>query len=373
MPMRLSDVNLNDLDAFERGTPHEWFKLLRAESPVHWHAGAPGQEDFWCVTKHADLKVISKNPALYSSEAKATLPLDPGEDSLPSLRAIMLNMDPPRHRQYRALINKAFTPRIVQGMQRSVDQMVAKIIDAVAEKGECDFVEDLAAPLPMEVICQMMGVPESDRRAIYEIGNRMVGFDDPELQEGQDVGVVDGDYQAASAEMFLYAENLKARARQHPGDDLATALLNAEVEGEKLSDFDFNSFFLLLAVAGNETTRTVTSNGMLQLMRHPEQQRLLAENPGLCNSAVEEILRFEPAVHCFRRTAMEDTVLRGVRIEAGQKIIMWYPSVNRDEEVFDDADRFDIRRQPNDHLSFGVGEHFCLGANLARMELRSIF
>ena len=371
--MALSDVNLNDVDTFEKGTPHEWFKTLRAESPVHRHPGAPGQEDYWCITKHADLKIISKNPGLFSSEEKAALIIDPDEGSLAGLRAIMLNMDPPRHRQYRALINKAFTPRMVLGLQQKVDAMVKKIINAVVEKGECDFVEDLAAPLPMEVICEMMGIPEEDRRAIYELGNRMVGFDDPELQENVKVSAMDDDYQAASAEMFMYAEKLKQRVRENPGDDLATALLNAEVDGEKLSDFDFNSFFLLLAVAGNETTRTVTSNGMLQLMRHPDQQRELAADPGLLNTAVEEILRYDPAVHCFRRTAMQDTEVRGVPIEAGDKVIIWYPAANRDEEVFDDADRFDIRRTPNDHLSFGVGEHFCLGANLARMELRSIF
>ena len=369
--MQLSDIDLNDLDVFEKGTPHHWFKRLRAESPVYLHPGVEGQRDYWCITKHADLKRISKRPELFSSEQEATLIRDPEPETLPGLRAIMLNMDPPRHRQYRAIVNKAFTPRMVNGLMPRVKKMVDRIIDQVSEKGECDFVEELAAPLPMEVICEMMGVPDEDRRSIYEIGNRMIGFDDPELQKGHERAT--DDYGNASAEIFMYAQKIADKARTHPSDDLATALLNAEVDGERLSEFDFNSFFMLLAIAGNETTRTVTTNGMYQLMTHRDQYELLRDDLSLVPSAVEEILRFDPAVHCFRRTAMADTRIRDVEIKQNDKIILWYPSVNRDEEVFDDADAFDIRRSPNDHLAFGVGEHFCLGANLARMELRIIF
>jgi cholest-4-en-3-one 26-monooxygenase len=224
----------------------------------------------------------------------------------------------------------------------------------------------------MEVICEMVGVPQEDRRAIYEIGNRMVGFDDPELQD-ETVKQEPADYEAASAEMFMYASKLKQRAIDHPGNDLATRLLNAEVDGHRLTDMDFNSFFLLLVIAGNETTRTVTTNGMLDLLRHPDQYRMLREDPSLIPGAVEEMLRFNPAVTSFRRQVMRDTELRGVQLKEGDKLALWYPSVNRDEEVFDDPHTFDIKRDPNPHLSFGVGEHFCLGANLARMELQKIF
>jgi cholest-4-en-3-one 26-monooxygenase len=250
-----------------------------------------------------------------------------------------------------------------------VDQQVP-LVEAV-ERGECDFVEHIAAPLPMQVICEMMGVPEEDRRRIYEIGNRMVGFDDPDLGASPDASVAD--YQQASAEMFLYANKLKERALRSPGDDLVTALLHAEVEGEKLSDLDFNSFFLLLAIAGNETTRTVTTNGMLALIQNPAERARLLARPALIPSAVEEILRFAPAVLSFRRTATRDTVIRGTQIRENDKVVLWYPSANRDEEVFADPDRFDVTREPNDHLAFGVGEHYCLGANLARMELQEIF
>lgn len=382
--MSFADVNLNDLDAFEAGTPHAWFKRLRAEDPVHRHAGAPGQDDYWCITKYDDLKSISKDPATFSSEAKGTILRDPEPESLAQLRVIMLNMDPPKHRSYRSLVNKAFTPRMVRGLEARVDRMVDDIIDAVVEKGECDFVSDLAAPLPMMVICEMMGVPEEDRLAIYELGNAMVGFDDPEFDEtrGTKAGEAfnriqteDGQEEMAkaSAEMFGYAEKLKARARANPGDDLASALLAAEIDGQKLSDLEFNSFFLLLSIAGNETTRTVTTNGMYQLITHPEERQRVLDDPSLVPSMVEEILRFDPAVHSFRRTAMRDTVIRGREIAEGDKLILWYPSVNRDEEVFAEADRFDVARHPNDHLAFGVGEHYCLGANLARMELNKIF
>ena len=380
--MTLADVDLNDLDTFEKGTPHHWFARLRREDPVHRHPGPPGEEDYWCITRYHDLKHISKNPRLFSSERKSAIIRDPEPESLPSLRLIMLNMDPPRHRQYRNLVNKAFTPRMVKSLERRVHGMVDDIIDAVIEKGECDFVDDLAAPLPMMVICEMMGVPEEDRRGIYDLANAMVGFDDPEYDElrGTKAGEsfkrpASGEAEAhqASAAMFGYAEKLKERARKQPGDDLATALLAAEVDGERLTDLEFNAFFLILAVAGNETTRTVTTNGMYQLISHPAQRQRVLDDPSLVPSMVEEVLRYDPAVHCFRRTATADTVIRGREIAEGDKLILWYPSVNRDEDVFENADVFDVGRHPNDHLAFGIGEHFCLGANLARMELNKIF
>jgi cholest-4-en-3-one 26-monooxygenase len=370
--MNLSDVDLNNLDTFERALPHDQWKILREEAPLFRHPGAPGEEDYWCVTKYDDLKLLSKSPMEYSSEARAALPRDPDPSSLEGMRLIMLNMDPPRHRKYRELVNKAFTPRMVADLEVKVDRMVDDIIDNVIERGECDFVDDLAAQLPMEVICEMMGVPQEDRRGIYDRGNQMVGFDDPEYNPDGPL-TVDGDVQQASAEMFGYAEKLKALFKNSDEKNLATALLNAEVDGEKLSDLEFNSFFMLLAIAGNETTRTVTSNGMLDLIAHPDQRAMLIQDPTLIPTTVEEILRFNPAVIAFRRTSMVDQELRETEIKEGDKMIMWYPAVNRDDEIFDDAQKFDITRNPNPHLSFGVGEHFCLGANLARMELQKMF
>jgi cholest-4-en-3-one 26-monooxygenase len=369
--MQLSDINLTDPDIFQRGVPHDMFKLLRREAPVFWHTETNGP-GFWAITKYADLKEVSKNPALFSSERQGTLLRDPTPHDLVMVQSIMLNMDPPKHRRYRTLVNKAFTPRMVNNLHGRIREMVRDIINRVIEKGEADFVDDIAAPLPMLVICEMMGVPDEDRRRIYEIGNRMVGFDDPDLQpDGKPMP--QNDFEGAAADMFLYANKLLEKARTHPADDLGTALVNAELDGHKLSDTDFNFFFLLLLIAGNETTRTVTTNGMLALIEHPDQLRDLRNDLSLLPTAVEEILRYAPPVHTFRRTATAATELRGQRIKENDKLMMWYPSVNHDEEVFDNPDAFDIRRSPNEHLSFGIGEHYCLGANLARLELNEIF
>ena len=371
--MQLSDVDLTDPDLFQRGTPHDMFALLRREAPVYLHPEKNGP-GFWAITKHADLKTISKRPEVFSSAERGTLRDDPPPDALPLVRNIMLNMDPPRHRQYRNLVNKAFTPRMVNGLLGHVRSVVRGILNGVIERGECDFVEEVAAILPMEVICEMMGVPQEDRRRVYEIGNSMVGFDDPDLQpDGKPREMAPGAAQQAFGEMFVYANKLRDKALAHPSDDLATALLNAELEGEKLSEVDFNYFFLLLLIAGNETTRTVTTNGMIALLENPDQLEAVKRDPSLVDSAVEEILRFAPAVHAFRRQAMSDFEIRDQKIRAGDKVMLWYTSVNRDEEVFHDPQTFDVRRSPNDHLAFGIGEHYCLGANLARMELREIF
>jgi cholest-4-en-3-one 26-monooxygenase len=273
-------------------------------------------------------------------------------------------------------VNKAFTPRMVNSLRPRIRQMCAEIVDGVIEKGECDFVGELAAPLPMLVICELMGVPEEDRRHIYEIGNKMVGFDDPEYHDGETMEMkIDDDAKGTqyAAEMFMYAVKLREKALSHPGDDLATALVNAELEGRKLTPEEFNFFFLLLLIAGNETTRTVTSNGMISLLDNPDQHAALRKDVSLLDSAVEEILRYSPAVHSFRRTTTEPTVIRGQKLPEDAKVMLWYPSANRDEDVFESPQRFDVRRTPNDHVAFGYGEHYCLGANLARMELQEIF
>lgn len=371
--MELRDVDLTNADTFERGVPHEMFALLRREAPVYWHEEKDGP-GFFAITKHADLRQVSTAPEVFSSERMATLRMDPPDFVLQMIRNMMLNMDPPKHRRYRGLINKAFTPRMVQGLNGMVTGTVTRILDDVIERGACDFVEEVAAILPMEVICEMMGVPREDRRHIYLIGNKMVGFEDPELQpDGKPVDVANADAAEAFGEMFVYAQKLRERAEREPSDNLATALLHAEIDGEKLSAEDFQWWFQLLLVAGNETTRTVTSNGLLDLLANPDQLARLREDPTLVPSAVEEILRFNPPVHAFRRQTTRATEIRGVEIPENTKVMIWYPSANRDEDVFADATRFDVARQPNDHLSFGIGEHYCLGANLARLELREIF
>jgi len=369
--MRLADVDLTDPDIFQQGTPHEMFQVLRREAPVFWHEEKSGP-GFWAITKYEDLKHVSRSPHLFSSARQGTLIRDPSAEELPFVQEIMLNMDPPRHRNYRALVSKAFTPRIVQQLQPDIRTMVGRILDRVIESGSCDFVEDVAAQLPLEVICEMMGVPEEDRRHIYELGNKMIGFDDPDyFEDGK--SIQEKGAEAAFAEMFVYASKLRELALAQPSDNLATALVHAELDGERLNESDFNFFFLLLLIAGNETTRTVTSNGMWALLENPDQHAALQRDLTLLPAAIEEILRFAPAVHCFRRQSTATAEIRGQKIQPDQKLVLWYPSANRDEEIFPDPDTFNIRRAPNEHVAFGFGEHFCLGANLARLELNEVF
>jgi len=364
--MELSEVALHDPDSFVEAMPREMFALLRREAPVFWHA-EPDGPGFWVLSKYDDIRTVSKRPEIFSSARGGTNIHTPPPEDLERLRAIMLNMDPPQHRRFRSIVNKAFTPRMVKGLIPRVEALARRILDQVAPRGACEFVDDVAAQMPMEVICEMMGIPQEDRRRIYDLSNRMVGFDDPDFRTSEEDGAL------AAAEIFMYAAKVAERARKQPGDDLATALINAEVDGERLSELQFNSFFMLLAIAGNETTRTVTVNGLLSLLKNPSQLQLLRENPTLVDSAVEEMLRYDPPVNHFRRTATRDAEVRGQKIRAGDKVTMWYPSANHDEDVFEEPERFDIRRSPNDHLAFGIGEHYCLGANLARMELRIIF
>jgi cholest-4-en-3-one 26-monooxygenase len=360
------ELDLSIAAEFDEGFPHAYFKMLRAEAPVCWHPERDGP-GHWAITRYDDLKFASRNPQIFSSSLGGTTVRDMPPEHLERSRAIMLNMDPPQHAKYRRLVQRGFTPRMIQQLGAHIRQLAGEIIDRVAPRGECEFVSAVAAELPMQVICEMMGVPDEDRRGIYDLSNRLIGFEDPEFQGSLDDGI------QASIEMFLYASKLSERAKREPADDIVTTLVSADVDGEKLSDLDFNSFFLLLAVAGNETTRTATSQGVRLLAEHPEQRERLVRNPSLIPSAIEEILRFNPPVMYFRRTATQDAELHGVTIRAGQKITLWYPSVNRDESVFPNADTFDVGRHPNEHLAFGIGEHFCLGASLARLELQIVF
>ena len=364
--LKPGELDLSIAAEFDDGFPHPYFKMLRAEAPLCWHPerNGPGH---WVVTRYEDLKHVSRNPLIFSSALGGTTVRDMPPENLERSRAIMLNMDPPQHQKYRRLVGRGFTPRMIQQLGAHIREVAIQVIDRVAPRGECEFVSEIAAPLPMQVICEMMGVPEEDRAGVYELSNRLIGFDDPEYQRSHDDGIT------ASIEMFMYASKLSERVKREPADDIVTTLVSADVDGEKLSDLDFNSFFLLLAVAGNETTRTATSQGIRLLANHRDQRERLLRDPALIPTAIEEIVRYTPPVMHFRRTATEDTELRGMKIRAGEKVTMWYPSVNRDEDVFPNADTFDVGRTPNEHLGFGIGEHFCLGASLARLELVIIF
>jgi cholest-4-en-3-one 26-monooxygenase len=364
--LKPGELDLSVAANFDDGFPHAYFKMLRAEAPVCWHEERDGP-GYWVISRYEDLKLASRNPQIFSSWLGGTTVRDLPPEHLENARAIMLNMDPPQHAKYRRLVQRGFTPRVIQLLEPHIRQLASDIVDRVAARGECEFVSEVAAALPMQVICELMGVPEEDRDAVYALSNRLIGFDDPEYGTSLEDGI------HASMEMFMYATQLAERARRAPANDIVSTLVSADVDGEKLSDLDFNSFFLLLAVAGNETTRTATSQGVRLLAEHPEQRARLLRDPSLLPSAVEEIVRYCAPVMYFRRTVTGDTELHGQRLRAGDKITMWYPSVNRDEAVFPDPDAFDVGRTPNEHLGFGIGEHFCLGASLARSELNIIF
>jgi cholest-4-en-3-one 26-monooxygenase len=364
--MDLSDIDLTSASVWERGVPYEWFDRLRASAPVYWHEEADGP-GFWAITKHEDLRGLSKSPELFSSALAGVSRLDMIGDQLAQMRMIIIGMDPPEHRLNRGIVNKAFTPNMVARLEPSLRAEARRALDEVAPQGRCEFVADLAARIPMWSISELMGVPEEDRHRLYELSHALIDDQDPEVAPTATARM------DASVETFGYAQKMAERERANPGDNLTAALLQAEVDGRRLTDMEYNLFFLFLIVAGNETTRTMASNGMRTLIEWPgERARLIAE-PALIPSAVEEMLRWSAPIHHFRRTATRDTALRGVTIREGDKLVMWYPSANRDEDVFERPYTFDVGRDPNAQLSFGFGEHFCLGANLARLQLRVMF
>jgi cholest-4-en-3-one 26-monooxygenase len=368
--MTTRTIDLLDLDRFQRLEHHEMFSRLRAEDPVSWHE-EPDGAGFWNVVRHEDVLTVSRDSELYSSERGGVSIMDPeGQGGFDTRGLMMLYTDPPKHTRYRLLVNKGFTPRMIGLLEQYLRHRSQLIVDNVIERGSCDFVVDLASELPLQAIAEIMGVPQEDRRLLFEWSNAMIGAEDPEFQrDGENVA------QEASAALYAYANELAKERRRDPRDDIVTKLINAEVEGEKLSELEFDMFMLLLSVAGNETTRNATAWGMWALMQHPEQYAALRDDPDeRMKPAIEEILRWASPVYHFRRTTTRTTELGGREFAEGDKVVMWYISANRDEAVFDDPFRFDISRDAEEQVAFGGGgHHFCLGANLARMELQLIF
>jgi len=363
----LADIDLTNPDAFVAGVPHEWFTRLRREAPVHWHPEADGP-GFWAVTSFDEFVTVNRDPQTYSSSRGAVFLWDIPEDALEQQRLLMLNMDPPLHTRYRLLINKGFTPRMVSALEDTMRGRTREILDRVADRGTCDFVVDVAAELPLQVIADLMGVPQEDRHKLFDWSNRMVGANDPEY------GITEEDTAIASMELYAYAAELANQKRANPSDDLISVLSQAEVDGERLSGLEIDLFFLLLSVAGNETTRNLIAHGLVALLEHPDQLARLRAEPELMGSTIEEMLRWASPVMQFRRTAMVDHELGGQQIKDGDKVVFWHISANRDETKFHDPFTFDIARSPNEHVAFGGGgPHFCLGANLARMEIRVMF
>jgi cholest-4-en-3-one 26-monooxygenase len=363
--MELSQVDLLE-DAWAEGVPHEAFTLLRREAPVFWHPEVEGP-GFWALTRHADVVSVSRDTATFSSERGGTFVDDQTEESLAQLRLSILNMDPPKHNRYRRLVSRGFTPRVVGRLVDAVDQRAKRIVDEVVDRGECEFVEDIAGKLPLEMICEMIGLPEADWPRMFALSNRLVGFDDPEYQATPEEGA------AAAGEIYGYCDQIAAERRAEPRDDLMSVLVHAEVDGERLDDLELNLFFVTLVVAGNETTRNLVNHSMLALIDHPGEVERLRREPDLWPTAVEEMLRWGTSIHNFRRTATRDTEVRGQPIAEGDKLVLFYMSANRDEDVFPDPFRFDVGRTPNDHVTFGGGGvHYCLGASLARTQIGAI-
>lgn len=358
--------DLTDPDTFRAGFPHAAFARLRREAPVWFHErDFPGGGGFWVVSRYEEVRWVGTHPRLFSSSKGVTIRTDQSQVEMG--QSSMLFMDPPQHGRYRRLVAPVFTPRRMAEIEERVRLRARAIVDAVAPRGKCDFVTDLAAELPLQMIADLMGVPQEQRPLVFDASNRIIGSEDP------DFGASVEHAERAAMDLFVLAHALAEDRLADKRDDIVSALLHGEVDGERLTPVQFDGFFVLLAIAGNETTRNQTSHGMRLLLEHPAERARLAADPSLLPSAIEEMLRYNPPVMYFRRTATEDVELAGRRIRAGDKVTLYYPSANRDESVFPDPDTFDVGRTPNEHLAFGFGEHYCLGAHLARMQMRVLF
>lgn len=358
----IGGVDLADPDTYLRGMPYEAFRQLRERAPVAWHpyGDKPG---FWALTGYDEIQAVSRDSQTWSSEATGVFVDIPAPEDSYQLALMMLTMDPPRHTALRALVSRGFTPRHVARLSHRAADMARMILDDVMDRGECEFVGDVAGALPSYVIAELLGIPLEDGRALYALtetmNTRLIG---------------DPDQKQAQLRLFEYASELAASKRTTPGDDIATALLHAEVDGARLTDLEFNLFFLLLLNAGGDTTRNLVAAGTLALIEHPAEWARLVADSSLLPTAIEEMLRWTSPVTMFTRTATRDTELSGTLVREGERVAMFYPSANRDAAHFADPDRFDVGRTPNPHLAFGGGgTHYCLGASLARVEAAAIF
>lgn len=370
--------DLMDPKTYNERIPFESFATLREQCPVSFQSGEPEHGgDFWAITKREDLDFVSKNPAIFSSSENLAHPQPGGDDpeSLEIMRQLIINMDPPNHIKYRRVVRNAFTGKAVDLLEPMMREFAKEIIDRVVERGECEFASEVAAEMPLFVICALMDMPMEKRKQFSELVDVMIGMDDPEM----DVSAEDG--QMAAAQIFEIAMELAANHKVDPkGGSVIDALLSGVVEGEALDEFEFCTFFLILIAGAVETTRTATSQGMRLLIEYPDQHQLLIDDPSLIPDAIEEILRFYPPFIHMQRTAMEDVTVGEMEIKKGDMVKLFYPSINHDPETFgDDAEVFDVtrgRRMPdlkNQHRTFGVGQHFCIGSHLARKELQIMF
>lgn len=382
--LELDEIDLSDLAFWERPWAEREgaFQLLRRQRPLAFFeepdisdtsplAPPPGP-GYWAVTRHADVTEVSRHPEIYCSGQGAVSILDLPEEMVEYF-AGMISTDNPRHARLRRIVSAGFNPRRVKEIEQRIEAVAGRVVDRVAGLGGCDFVTEIAAPLPLEIICDMMGIPPSEYTTVFRCSNVILSGGDPEyIPEGNDPVLA---FLEAGQELTTLMTELSAHRLDHPTDDLTTALITTNIDGEALSHAELASFFILLLTAGNETTRTAIAHGLLALTDHPDQRALWQSDPaGIAPTGVDEIVRWASPVIWMRRTVVEDTVLSGQELHPGDKMILFYNSANRDEEVFEDPYRFDVRRQPNPHLGFGAaGPHFCLGAHLARREVDVMF
>jgi len=349
---------------------HAALAHLRANAPVAW-VDVPNYRPFWAITKHADIMAIERANTLFTNSPRPVLMTQEADEQQAAVGiSTLIHMDDPQHRVVRAIGADWFRPKAMRALKLRVDELAKRFVDNMAESGDqCDFVQEVAVNYPLYVIMSLLGLPESDFPQMLRYTQELFGNDDAELQRGTSKE----DQMAALLEMFQYFTSLTASRRANPTEDLASAIANATIDGEPLSDIDTVSYYVIISTAGHDTTSAVISGGLQALIEHPDQLARLRDNPELMPLAVEEMIRWVTPVKEFMRTAREDTTVRGVPIAAGDSVLLSYASANRDEDVFDNPFRFDVGRDPNKHNAFGYGVHFCLGAALARMEVNSFF
>jgi cholest-4-en-3-one 26-monooxygenase len=361
--------DLTNPDVVQAAVPSAQLAELRATAPVWWNAQGPsafGDDGFWAVTRHADVKEISLRPDIFSTYANGSIVRfgsDMQRADIDMQRLIMINVDPPDHTKLRRIVSRGFTPRAIKLLRGALAERAEQIVTAAVAKGEGDFVTEVACELPLQAIAELIGIEQEDRGKIFDWSNQMIAYDDPEYEI---------DPAVAAAELLNYAMGLGSERLAHPRSDIVSTLMHADLEDRGLTPDEFGFFVLLLAVAGNETTRNAMTHGMLGFFAFPDQwERYRTERP---ETTADEVVRWATPVMVFQRTAMVDTAIGGVDIAAGQRVGLYYSSANFDSEVFEEAHRFDIGRSPNPHLGFGGGgPHYCLGANLARLELDLMF
>jgi cytochrome P450 len=360
----------------EGGIPHETFALLRRREPVHWHPWPGNRDGFWLLTRHEDVLAVGKDPVLFSSQV-GHIALEDREPDALAARQSLIETDPPDHTRLRKLVSYAFTRSKVKEYEKMTRAVVSDLLDKAIAKDEFDWVTEISEPVPINILISILGLPHEDVPILIEWTSEMAAATDPDHIPDIERYPTDIDPRLlpfgspAAYHVFEYGRKIGEERRRNPTDDLVSRLVHAEVDGERLTDNEYSNFFELFVFAGNETTRTGISQGILALMEHPAELERVAKDPALVPTAVDEILRYGTPIIYFRRTATRDTEIRGVPIAAGDRVAMWYASANFDEDVFAEPERFDVGRHPNPHVTFGRGgPHFCLGSFLARLEIR---